>query len=143
MTRLALMTDAQARACLGEFVEGDARAKGRYHLELINSQTALRKVLNQARAIDPDLKVQLLKINDSLEAVRALFVAMAGDRSLRPRLGVWIAKGGTPSGRAVLAEPITTALVLAGVVFALSPDIDVKIERGRITAHLRRSAQQM
>jgi len=65
-------------------------------------------------------------------AVRLILVEMASEPELRPRIEAWV--GGS---RATLLEPVTSALVLAGIVLVLSTSVDFKYEIKDGKKHLR------
>jgi len=70
-----------------------------------------------------------LKLEDPqkrAESVRAVLHAIADDDQLRSALDSWF-----ESGRPTLFDPITAALVLAGIVFVLSVDINISVKRDK------------
>jgi hypothetical protein len=140
MKQLALLTDAQARECLLGTLKKGALAKGRLYSDLVKSETALLDVLAQAAQGDPDLKNRKMTAKESPETIRIILVEIAAQPGLRGSISAWLNQ--PQSGRVTtrFADPITATLVLAGIVFALSLDVEVKVDaKGRVSGHLKKA----
>lgn len=138
------LNDTEAERCLQVLIKGFAV---RHDYEaLFDSEKALQDVIRQYDDLIMEHKqkevpkepqspttepVQIAssKLEDPqkrVEGVRAILHAIADDDQLRPTLDSWV-----ESGRPTLLDPITAALVLAGIVFVLSVDIDIKVKRDK------------
>lgn len=121
---LALMTDAEAEICLQGVMKGYAAVDPEF--EALAPQPAqLREVLRSiADAVGGSgSAMSEPSPAERPRAVRMVLVEMASEPKLRPRIEAWI--GGS---RDTLIEPITSALVLAGIVLVLSTSVDFKYE---------------
>ncbi len=134
------LSDSEAERCLQTLVQGFAVRKG--YEDLVTSEAELKSVIDQYSIAayrkkevakepepPPPPPIDPAKVADPANrpaGVRAVLHAMADDDELRPKLDSWFT-----SGRPTLVEPITTALVLAGIVFVLSVDIKLKVKKDK------------
>jgi hypothetical protein len=134
MTRLALMTDAEARLCLSGVLEAQATARGPEYRKFVRTVPALKTALQQASEKSGRPELASAKIANQPEAIRALLVEMTGRRNTKAALITWL-----DGARAALPDPITTSLVLAGIVFVLSLDIDLELDDGKLHVHVKKA----
>ncbi len=135
--RLALMSDAEAQRCLQGLL-GVATAPRPELRKFYGTEPALADSLAQAaRLADPagnELQFSELGVKDSQAAIRMVLVEIASDKQRRADLVQWL-----DGRRETLFEPVTTALVLAGIVFVLQLDVDVKIENGKLSVRVKKT----
>lgn len=74
---------------------------------------------------------------DKDRAVRQILDALAGDEIIRPRLSAWIA-----TARSTRIDPITSSIVLAGIVMGLSTHFEVEVQRAngktKVNVHIEK-----
>ncbi len=122
--RLALLTDAEAEWCLNGILKGLTATQPVY-AELLASPQEMTMVVE---AVASDIGKPLPNIGEVSsqerpKAIRVILTEIAEDPELSPRLEAWL-----KNARPKLLEPVTTTLVLAGVVFLLSTHIDIEYE---------------
>lgn len=128
---LALLTDAEAEQCLNRVVNGVVVQRPELQ-ELLRSPEEMAAVTGRALP-----SVEDAALPDRPKALRAVLAQMAEDYTLRPRL-----EGALQAARPTRLEPVTTALVLAGIVFVLSVDINVQYEDEEGKRKLKVSVQK-
>jgi hypothetical protein len=120
---LALLTDAEAHNVLNRLIEGYA---ARNPIIPVADEDALAAILIKigeaaGETVTPRKDNEL---PDAAAAERSLLVELARNPTLRGYV-----VGAVESSRKVLIEPITTALVVAGIIFVLETQFDVKVSR--------------
>jgi hypothetical protein len=122
---LALLTDAEARDTLNRIVAGAAAAQPDFE-RLVASPDDLSVVLNRV-GDEVGLHVPAEIVNGRAgqqpKGTRLVLIAMADDPELSPRVAAALA-----IKRATLLEPVTSALVLAGITLLLSVHVDIHYE---------------
>ncbi len=121
--RLALLTDAEAHNVLNRIIEGYAARNPSIPVADEDALAGILIKIGEAagEAVAPRMDSEL---PDVAAAERSLLVELARNPSLR----VYVI-GAVESSRKVLFEPITTALVVAGIIFVLETEFDAKISR--------------
>lgn len=118
--RLALLTDEKALLALNRVIGGllPANPNLGHPAEL---KAIVSAVATQSHSkIEPQIDDA---INDLSGAVRLLLAEFAEDDELRPRLSAAL-----DMDRPVLVEPVTAALVLAGIVVLLQTRVSLKVK---------------
>jgi hypothetical protein len=119
--RLALLTDRDARLVLNRII-GGLLPKEPELARPDELKTALVEVSRGAPTkIEPKTDNA---IPDQPAAIRLLLVAFADDDKLKPNLVAALAMD-----RGVLVEPVTAALIMAGIVLLLQTNVDLKIKK--------------
>src|SRR5690348_6871867 len=121
--KLALLTDPQSYHVLNRIIAGYAARNPDFPVDDAN---ALAQILSKiaretGEPVSPRTDDEL---RDRAVAVRALLVQLAES----PRQSLFVA-GAIEYSREVLVEPITTALVVAGIILLLDTEFDVKVSR--------------
>ena len=135
--RIDEMTDDDTQKCLNAVLEGMVAASPALE-EVLSSPEGedaseiIRKAAAQVSVPEPG-RIAEGAITDRRHAVKVILKEMAINPELKLRIENWLA---TPQ-RAELFEPITTALVLAGIVAVLSTDVDFHYEDKEGKRHLR------
>jgi hypothetical protein len=119
------LTDTQAEHCLKGVLKGLAETdEGARALFSFRPEQFVEVVQGTAAGVGkPVVPVKEPPPEARGRAARRVLEHFAGDERLAPRVESWLA-----SNRPVLLEPVTTALILAGIVTALSLDIEVSYE---------------
>jgi len=122
--RLALLTDAEAELCLNGILKGLAAMNQKY-AELLASPEDMAIVIQTAAS---HIGQQVTNIGEVTpqerpKAIRIILAEVAEDPVLSPRLEAWL-----NTVRPKLLEPVTSALILAGITFLLSTHIDIEYE---------------
>lgn len=122
--RLALLTDDEVERCL-HFVIGRLAYQEQKYNEILRSTSDLQDVVQDVAASveDPLPKVHEVDPADRPKAARIILTEVADDSALRPTLEKWF------ESRSVLVDPITGAVVLAGIVVLLSTHVDIEFEQ--------------
>ncbi|MGB8644419.1 MAG: hypothetical protein WCF84_04230 [Anaerolineae bacterium] len=130
--QLALLTDAEAEMCLNGLLKGLTVVEPEY-AALVARPEEMESLLAQVaeQAGRPALTVPVSPHPDP-KAVRTILVQAAQDPELSPKLEAWL-----QTARPKLIEPVTTALVLAGIVLLLSTHVKVEYEDKGGKKHLK------
>lgn len=136
--QLAMLTDVQAERCLQGVLEAFAARSPELRKFLGTEQAVAESMAQAGRLAGLGDKVprQLSEgaVKDRPAAIRMLLVEIAGDERRRDDLAAWL-RGNRPT----LFDPITAALVLAGIVFVLKLDISVEVEDGKVSGHVKKA----
>jgi hypothetical protein len=119
--KIALLTDDEAESCINGLLKGLTIENPDY-ARLLQSPSDMKKVI-AAAATETGVSVAEVKDIEPQQgpkAVRHILLELADDQKFGLKVEAWI-DGARPS----LIEPVTTALVLAGIILALSANIDV------------------
>lgn len=119
--KIALLTDAEAEDCIHGLLKG-LTIENREYARLLQSPSDMEEVI-KAAAVSAGVSSPEVKAIDQpagVKVVRETLLELADDENFGPRVEAWI-DGARPS----LLEPVTTAVVLAGIILALSADVDV------------------
>jgi len=124
------LTESDAERCLQVILRGFAVRNG--YEELLASPEQLQEVLRRYNELVmahkqkeiPSQPPALEEPEKRTQAVREMLHLIADDEELHRNIDSWFA-----SGRPTLVEPITAAIVLAGIVFVLSTDLKIKVRR--------------
>lgn len=124
-TKLSQLTDKEANDALQALVKNLTILKPEY-AALVASEAGMQSVAREAAtAVGAALDGIAEPSKDRQPAiVRQLLATAAGDPALRPSLENYL--GGK---RETLLEPVTTALVLAGIVLVLSTHVKVEAKK--------------
>ncbi len=121
---IALMTDADAQNCLNGILKGWIATEEVYAEVVASKQEMTTVILTTAQELGQPLPAEIDRMPmDQTRAIRVILVAIADDLALSPRLEAWLR-----TQRPKLIEPVTTALVLAGITFLLSVHVKVDYE---------------
>ena len=121
---IALLTDGEASVCLNGVLKGVA-AQSTDLEHLFADPKLMNAFLKEAAAsLDVPLPAATKAKSENNTAIRFVLVQMAEDPRFAKMLTTYL--GGK---RPRLIEPVTTALVAAGIIGALSLDVDFKINR--------------
>ncbi len=122
--KLALLTDNEAEQCLNNLVNGLTIRSPEY-LSLLQSPEKMAEVITSDPAGDLNTAIQIDEPAPQKRpaAIRLILSEIAGNEELSPRLEAVI-----DNRRNTLLEPVTTALVLAGIVLVLSTSVEVEYE---------------
>jgi hypothetical protein len=119
--QLALLSDQEAESCLNGVLKGLSVTDPTFE-RLLRSPT---DVQDAVRLISVDLGTEISQTDEPStdrkpKVIRTVLVQIAKNPTLCPRLDNWL-----KTARPKLLEPVTTSLVLAGIVFVLSTDVKV------------------
>lgn len=119
--KLALLTDNDAEKCLHNLLNGLTIRSPEY-LSLLKSPEKMAEVITSDAAGEVNTAAQIDEPAPQKRpaAVRLILSEIAGDEELRPRLEAVI-----DNQRDTLLEPVTTALVLAGIIMVLSTSVEI------------------
>lgn len=122
--QLALFTDLEAESCLNGLLKGLSITDSTFK-QLLRSPTDIEDVVKLASA---EVGRKILQTNEPSgpqrsKAIRILLVDIAQNPILSRRLENWL-----KTARPKLLEPVTTSLVLAGIVFVLSTHVKVEYD---------------
>jgi|EndMetStandDraft_5_1072996.scaffolds.fasta_scaffold32366_2 hypothetical protein len=122
--KIASLTDSEVHDVLNRVVTGFA-VRDRHHIP-VNDTKVLTSILNQiSDAADTPITPRVDRDLRDLAAIeRELLNEMMHDEKLRPYV-----EGAIKADRSVLLDPITTALVMAGIVFVLGTKINIEITK--------------
>jgi hypothetical protein len=130
--QLALLTDNEAELCLNGLLKNLSIIDPPYEQLLGSSEDmeALIQAASEHRGVPLD---RLDKSGPTrAKAIRRILVETTRDPDLAARLNAWL-----NTARPTLLEPVTSALVLAGVVLLLSTSISVEYSRDSSKSKLR------
>jgi hypothetical protein len=122
--RLTQLTDAEAELCLNGVLKGLVEMQPIYADLLASPQemaTIIRTVASgneQAHSMVGEPTPQ-----DRPKAIRVILTEIAEDPTLSPRLEAWL-----NTARPKLLDPVTSALVLAGIILLLSTHVNIEYE---------------
>lgn len=119
---LAKLTDPQAERCLNSVVAGYSAQKGHVFKKLVAQKEEMAEAVRStaAQVNVPLARVGEVPAEQKPEAIRVVLVEMAAIPELSQEIASWI-----ESDRKTLLEPVTSALVLAGIVLILSLEVDI------------------
>lgn len=122
--RLAQLTDAEAELCLNGVLKGLAEMQPKY-ADLLASPQEMASII---RTVASDSQQALPSVGeptpqDRPKAIRVILTEIAEDPTLNPRLEAWL-----DTARPKLFEPVTSALVLAGIIFLLSTHVTIEYD---------------
>lgn len=121
---LALMTDSEVESCLNGILKGWAESEPTYAALLASPSDMKNAIEESATRVGALMEnVREVTLTERPKAIRRILVSIADDPKLSPRLEAWIS-----TARPKLLEPVTTAIVLGGILFLLSLDVDFKYE---------------
>jgi len=136
---LAKLTDAEAERCLKHVVAAYSAQKGYDFKKLVAQETDMAAAV-AATATEVDVAIPSVAEVASAKkpaALRVVLVEMAAIPELSDHIRSWI-----ESDRKTLLDPLTSALVLAGLVVILSVEVDIKYkdENGKrtIAVHVKK-----
>src|SRR5581483_1142001 len=115
ITALAGASDAEAEAYLNTVLKGWMATQPAYANLVTSPESLSEAVASAAAQVGKPVAGAEIAAEERPKGIRAVLVEMAGDESFRPRLEAAI-EGYRPK----LIEPVTTSLVLAGIVMLLS-----------------------
>lgn len=119
------LSDDEAEDCLNVLLKGLTIDKPEY-AELLVSPDDMKKVIEKA-AKEGSISVTTVREIENpkqrAEAIRFILKGLAD----HPQFGSEV-EAAIDNARDKLIEPVTTALVLGGIIFVLSLDVDVKYE---------------
>lgn len=115
IVRLALATDEDIDRALKVMMKGLTIERKEID-DLVSDEKAFRKEM--ARALPASVKLETSAKGREVQLLRAIAVDLAGNRALAARLDKALSQGKK------LIEPVTTLLVLAGIVMVLSTNIE-------------------
>jgi hypothetical protein len=126
---IALLTDPEVKDCLNGVLKGLAVSQENLEALYASPQDMLdllRQMGSEVSLADPGW--EKLATRDDAKLLRTVFVEIAEQPALAPRVSAWL-----KSTRPKLLEPVTTALVLAGIVALLQTDVEVAagVKRGK------------
>lgn len=130
---LALLSDHEVETCLNGVLKGFVSTRPLYE-ELLASTSEMEKAIKEAAAL---LKLETGEVREVLpeerpKRIREILVTIAEAPDLQDRLEAWLR-----SARPTRLEPITGALVLAGVIFLLSTHVAFEYETVNNTRRLK------
>ena len=134
---LALLNDEEAKRCL-EGVLATFAPKNPKLRKFYATEKAVANSIAQAAQLAmlgdkvPHLSEKAVK--NQATAIRAILVEMASDKHRKKDLDNCLTKK-----RNTLFDPITAALVLAGIVFVLELDIEVEIKNGKVSGRVKKA----
>jgi hypothetical protein len=122
--QLAILTDAEAELCLHGLLKGLTVLDAKYQ-RLLGTPNDIAAVIEQAAAQNGISISKAIELTPGQrpKAVRMLLADIAADPQLSPRLEAWF-----KTSRPTLLEPVTSSLVLAGIVLVLSTHIKIEYE---------------
>lgn len=121
---LALLTDAEAELCLNGVLKGLVATQPDLAEAMAEPKEMAKAVQMTAGELGKPLAaVSESKLKQRPKALRVVLVQIAEDPTLRPRLEAWLT-----TARPKLLEPVTSALVLAGIIMILSTHVSVEYE---------------
>ncbi|MDZ8185280.1 MAG: hypothetical protein RMX96_10555 [Nostoc sp. ChiSLP02] len=121
--KLALLTDDEARICLNGVLKGLLALQPQYEALFASEnqmQAAIEQVISELGQA-PSSAIDTIKKQNTSKAIRLILIEIAENPEISPRLEAWFS-----SARPKLLEPVTTALVLAGIILILSTDITIE-----------------
>ena len=119
---IAKLNDFEAERCLNVLVKQIAEADPELR-EILISPTLAAEAIQSVGAQTGAGSLSEAAIKDRPGAIRAILQEAAKDPTLAARLEAWLS-----GPRALLLGPITTTLILAGVVVALSTHVKIEYE---------------
>ena len=119
---IAKLSDTEAERCLNVLVKQIADADPDLQ-DILSSPTLTAEAVQSVGAQTGAGSLSEAAVKDRSGAIRAILQEAADDPALAPRLEAWLS-----GPRALLLEPITTTLILAGVVVALSTHVKIEYE---------------
>jgi hypothetical protein len=128
LVALKNLKDAQPENCLKTVLKGLFETEDRYRtLRACTGEqmaAAVQAVATESGKSLPAVK-EPTSTSARAEAAQLILEELADDPRFAARIDAWF-----QANRPVMLEPVTTALVLAGIIFVLSLDIEVAYEDG-------------
>jgi hypothetical protein len=135
--QLALLTDAEAKRCL-DWIVRVYGAQNSDLRKLLGTEQALAACVIQAAQLanlgSKVPRVEETSVKNQSAAIREILVQIAATEQRRADLIAWFKEH-----RNTLFDPITAALVLAGIVFVLQLDIKVEVNDGKVSGHVQKA----
>jgi hypothetical protein len=119
---IAKLSDIEVERCLNVLVKQMADANPDLQ-DILISPTLAAEAIESVGAQTGAGSLSEAAVQDRPGAMRAILQEVANDPALAPRLEAWLS-----GPRALLFDPITTTLILAGVVVALSTHVKIEYE---------------
>jgi hypothetical protein len=128
------LSDAEVENCLNRVLVGLDLTDSAFHSVLTNDEIMQEVIIataEQAKISIP--KLSTVSFSDEAGAIRLVLLEMVKSEDLRKNI-----EGALRSNRAVLFDPITASLVLAGIVALLSTDVTIKYENQKLSVKIRK-----
>lgn len=131
--QLVLLTDSEAKSCLNGLLHGFT-IRHPEHAKLINDPAQMVEVIRGADVESKNVpsNVEGIVLKEDPKAIRLILLQAAEDEELGPKLKAFI-----ESKRPTLLEPVTSALVLAGIILVLSTRVEIKYEKENGKTHVK------
>lgn len=122
--KIAGLTDEEVEQCLNGLLNGLMVRNPEYERLLTSPQdmTEVVQVAAEGVGVAPEQIIEAGSQNQH-ESMRLILIELAGTEEFGPKIEAWI-----DNERNTLLEPVTTALVLGGIIFALSSSIHFEYE---------------
>ncbi len=123
--KLALLTDNEAKICLNGVLKGLIALQPQYEA-LFASENQMQTVIEQITSEvgrSSSSAIDIIKDQDESKAIRLILTEIAENPEMNPRLEAWFS-----TARPKLLEPVTSALVIAGLILILSTGITIEYE---------------
>ncbi len=122
--KLALLTDAEVELCLNGLLKGLTVSEARFEQLLASPKDMSTVIRSVASEMGESLRqVREIAPAERPGAIRLILVEIAENPALSPRLEAWFR-----TARPKLLEPVTSAVVLAGIILALSTHVEFDYE---------------
>jgi hypothetical protein len=125
-TQLASLTDHEARQCLDRIVSAMNATNPDLQLTSPNELGDILKDIAVSHGNLPFTPRRDAELSDTPKAVRLVLLEFLEDPNLRARL-----EAALRSDRPTLIDPITGALVMAGIIVVLTTRFNLKYKRGK------------
>lgn len=121
--KIALLTDAEVHKVLNRVIEGYAARNPNFPVSDVG---ALSNILTQVSAKEGETVSprEDARMSDLAAAERTILLELSKDPSQ-----LQFVEGAIKADRAVLVEPITTALVIAGIILVLETKFEISVTR--------------
>lgn len=129
--KIAKLSDLEAERCLNALLKQIAEERPVLQ-EVFTSPVLVTETIKSVGDQTGTGAVSEDAIKDRPGAIRAILEEAANNPILAPRLEAWLS-----DGRRLLIEPITTTLILAGVVLVLSTHVKIEYEKKDGKKHLK------
>jgi hypothetical protein len=123
--KLALLTDEEAERCIEGLLEG-LRIENDEYAKLLGSPADIEQLVQAAagEAGTTTATISQSTPQQQSKAIRVLLTELAEHEKFGPELEAWI-----DGARMTMFEPVTTALVLTGIVLVLSTDVKIEYKK--------------
>ena len=125
-TQLASLTDYEARSCLDRIISGMNVSNPELQLTSPNDLGDILKNIAVSHGNLPFTPRRDAELSDTPKAVRLVLIEFLEDPNLRARL-----EAALRLDRPTLIDPITGALVMAGIIVVLTTRFNLKYKRGK------------